>query len=250
MTVQIDQGNRTAIIPARVGSKGVPQKNIKLLQGYPLIAYSIILARYSQQIDRVIVSTDSEEIAEIARKYGAEVPFLRPKKYAEDCSGDIEFINHALHWFMDNEGSVPEYLIHLRPTTPLREVEIVDTAISTIMKREEATSLRSAHLASESPYKWFLKNENEYFTALSEKITLDEANEGRQGFPNVYIPDGYVDVLKSQFIIEQQLLHGDRMIAFESPCCYEVDTIEDFSYLEYKIKQQGSWIYDVLTKLD
>lgn len=248
MQFQIDIGNRTAIIPARGGSIGVPKKNIKLLKGYPLIAYSIILAKSAKNIDRVIVSTDSKEIAQIASSYGAEVPFLRPKEYAADQSGDIEFVNHALQWFMENEGKVPEYLIHLRPTTPLRSVEIVDRAIAEIADCPEATSLRSAHLASESPYKWFLKDMRGNFISIAHGLTTDKANEGRQGFQAVYIPDGYVDVLKSKFIMEQKLLHGNYMMAFESPFCCEVDTADDFDFIDYQIQKYGSQLYNELQK--
>ena len=108
-----------AIIPARGGSKGVPRKNIKLLKGFPLIAYSIVAAKMSKMTDRVIVSTDSQEISDIAQKYDAEVPFLRPAEYAHDRSPDIDFVRHAIDWFAKNESNQPELFVHLRPTTPL-----------------------------------------------------------------------------------------------------------------------------------
>ncbi len=106
-----------AIIPARGGSKGVPKKNIRLLAGHPLIAYSIVAARRCRRIDSVIVSTDSQEIADVSRAYGAEVPFLRPKELAQDRSADIDFIRHALDWFEEHDHVEPEMLVHLRPTT-------------------------------------------------------------------------------------------------------------------------------------
>ncbi|MBT6052972.1 MAG: acylneuraminate cytidylyltransferase family protein, partial [Candidatus Scalindua sp.] len=124
---------KIAIIPARSGSKGVPRKNIYFLGGHPLIAYTIAAAVLSSYIERVIVSTDSEEIAGIARDYGAEVPFLRPLEFARDHSSDREYLLHTMQWFQDSEGHVPEYWVHLRPTTPLREVGIVDQAILEIM---------------------------------------------------------------------------------------------------------------------
>ena len=118
-----------AIIPARSGSKSVAHKNIKLLSGHPLIAYSIAAAQLSKSIGRIIVSTDSEHYAGIAKKYGAEVPFIRPAKLSEDKSGDREFLEHAMEWMAENEGFQPEYWVHLRPTTPLREPRIIDEAI-------------------------------------------------------------------------------------------------------------------------
>ena len=123
-----------AIIPARSGSKSLVDKNIKLLSGHPLIAYSIAAARLSREIDRVIVSTNSEKYADIARKYGAEVPFIRPDRYSTDVPTDRDFLIHAMKWFKENEDNVPEYWVHLRPTTPLRIPEIIDDAINIIMK--------------------------------------------------------------------------------------------------------------------
>ena len=235
-----------AIIPARGGSKGVPGKNIRDLEGYPLIAYSIVASILSEKIDRVIVSTDSEEIADIARKYGAEVPFMRPAQYASDTSGDIEFVEHFINRMSELEGSLPEYIVHIRPTTPLRDVEIVDEAIEACMSDKECCSLRSAHLASESPFKWFVKNEDGYFGSMSGNISNEDLNGGRQAFSDVYIPDGYVDVLKTEFILDNGILHGDKMLAFESPMCYEVDTLDDLELIRYMIRKSGSALYDYL----
>lgn len=235
-----------ALIPARGGSKGVPGKNIRSLKGYPLIAYSIIAAKLSKQIDRIIVSTDSEEIASVAKMYGAEVPFLRPADLAADLSGDIGFVSHAIEWFHKNEDEIPEYIVHLRPTTPFREIEIVDSAIDKIVRASEATSLRSGHLASESPFKWFEINEKGYFESICKGLSNEEANNGRQGFPDVYIPDGYVDVIKTDFVISHGILHGERMLGYESPTCIEVDTEDDFVMLEYQIERFGSKLYDYL----
>ena len=109
-----------AIIPARSGSKSLMDKNIKLLSGHPLIAYSIAAAKLSKGIDRIIVSTNSEKYADIARQYGAEVPFIRPDRYSTDTSTDRDFLIHAMKWLKENEDTLPEYWVHLRPTTPLR----------------------------------------------------------------------------------------------------------------------------------
>lgn len=237
---KIDYNSVVGLIPARGGSKGVPKKNIKLLSDYPLIAYSIVAGKESSCINRVIVSTDSEEIAETARSFGAEVPFLRPQEYAADKSGDMEFVEHFIKYMADNEGIIPEYIVHLRPTTPLREVSVMDEAIRTCMNDRECCSLRSAHMASESPYKWFLKSDSGYFKPMKDGITNDEANLGRQKFPDVFVPDGYVDVLKTSYIINNYKLHGEKMLAFESPFCAEVDTLDDFEYLDFQISKKGS----------
>jgi N-acylneuraminate cytidylyltransferase len=241
----IDKDVVIAVIPARGGSKGVPKKNLRLLYGHPLIAYSIAACKLSGCIARVIVSTDSEEIAGVARQYCAEVPFLRPAYLAEDTSTDFEFIEHFINWLYVNEHRVPEYIAHIRPTTPLRNVRIVDDAIRAIKSNEEATSLRSAHKASESPYKWFIKR-GEYYASIVDGLKNDAANNARQHFPDAFIPDGYVDVLKTKFIIDNEILHGDKIIGFESPVCVEVDTISDFEYLEYLCKIDKPELLDYL----
>lgn len=242
----INDNSIIALIPARGGSKGVPKKNIRSLKGYPLIAYSIIAAKLSKLIDRVIISTDSEEIASIAKVYGAEVPFLRPADLAGDLSGDIGFVSHAIEWFYKNENEIPGYIVHLRPTTPLREEKIVDAAIEKIMNAPQATSLRSGHLAPESPFKWLELNEEGYFESICKGLSNDEANSGRQMFPDVYIPDGYVDVIKTDFVINSGILHGENMLGYRSPMCVEVDTEDEFMMLEYQIEKSESRIYNYL----
>ena len=235
--------NLIAVIPARSGSKGVPNKNIKLLGGIPLIAFSIIAAKMMPSVSRVIVSTDSNEYAEIAKFYGAEVPFLRPLDISGDKSTDSDLFLHALNWFKENENSIPEYLLHLRPTTPLRDPQIMEQAVKLFLENNEiATSLRSGHNAPESPYKWFLKDDNNFFKGLRDDLTPEKVNLPRQSFPSVYVPDGYIDVLKSTVILNSGTLHGDKMLVFESPYCVEVDTKDDFEYLEFQIEREGSTI--------
>jgi N-acylneuraminate cytidylyltransferase len=240
-----------AVIPARSGSKGVPGKNIKLLGGIPLFAFSIIAAKMMPSVSRIIVSTDSNEYAEIAKFYGAEVPFLRPSDISGDKSTDYDLFLHALNWFKENENSIPEYLLHLRPTTPLRDPQIMEQAVKLFLENNEtATSLRSGHNAPESPYKWFLKDEDNYFMGLRDDLTPEKVNLPRQSFPSVYIPDGYIDVLKSSVIINSGTLHGNKMLVFESPYCVEVDTKDDFEYLEFQIEREGSTILNFHKKIN
>lgn len=243
----IDYDDVVALIPARGGSKGVPRKNIRPLNGHPLIAYSIVAALQSKYIKRTVVTTDSSEIAGISSAYGADVPFIRPQEYSTDASGDIEFVEHFIRFVADNEHKIPEYIVHLRPTTPLRDVVMMDKGIEACMTDMECCSLRSAHKAPESPYKWFLMDENGYFRSVAE-LSNDEANGGRQRFPDVFIPDGYVDVLKASYIIRNDKLHGKNMLAFESPFCTEIDTIDDFEYLEYDIQTKGSSLCEFLER--
>jgi N-acylneuraminate cytidylyltransferase len=123
-----------AIIPARSGSKGVPDKNIRSLGGQSLIAYSIQAGLLAKNVDRVIVSTDSESYAAIAKECGAEVPFLRPAEISTDSSTDYEFVKHALDWLKTSEGKMPEFIVHLRPSTPLRDPAVVSAAVEAFRK--------------------------------------------------------------------------------------------------------------------
>ena len=227
-----------AVIPARAGSKGVVDKNIRLLGQHPLIAYSIAAAQLASEIDRVIVSTDSEQYADIAREYGAEIPFLRPPEISGDCSGDYEWTKHLLGWMEENEGHFPKYLVHLRPTTPLRDPAFIEKAIERISLDNYATALRSIHEMSETAYKT-VEIDRDYLKCIcSGSLDLDAANQPRQMFPKTYIANGYVDIYKSSYVVENKKILGDRVIAYVTPRIFEVDTLEDFDYLEYQMAKK------------
>ena len=235
-----------SIIPAREGSKGVPGKNIKLLGGYPLIAYSITVSKLCKKIHRTVVSTDSEKIAELSLRYNAEVPFIRPKEFSRDTSPDIEFVLHAIRWFQEKEGQIPEYLVHLRPTTPLRTPDLVDNAISAIKNNSNATSLRSVHELNEAPEKYFRINKRGYLTGLFPDDPRPEYyNLPRQYFLPAYHPNGYVDIIKTEYVLGNNKLHGAKMIGFVTPKMTEVDTIEDFKFLEFEI-EKGNFLLNYL----
>jgi len=225
-----------AIIPARSGSKGVIDKNIRRIGSYPLVSYSIKAALQANCISRVIVSTDSEKYADIAKSYGAEVPFLRPGEISGDQSLDNDFFEHAISWLDNNDGFVPEYIVHLRPTTPLRDPDVIDAAIQKYIC-SDATSLRSAHQMSESAYKAF-KIEGGYLSRMCGKgSNLDASNLGRQQYPVTYDANGYVDVVRTEMIINEKKLHGDHVMAYLTERSYEVDEESDIELLEYVIQK-------------
>ena len=236
-----------AIVPARSGSKGISDKNIKNLAGHPLLAYSVAVARLAEIVP-VIVSTDSEEYAEIAERYGAKVPFIRPADISKDKSTDYQFMYHAMEWYKSNERTIPEYWLHLRPTTPLRDPKVLKSAVSYIAGHPKATSLRSGHEAPESPFKWFLKDKEGYFKGLRNDLTPEKVNMPRQTFSKMYNPDGYIDIVRSSHVLNSETLHGNKMLVFESPRCTEIDTVTDFEYLEYEIKQLSSTLLTWLDK--
>ena len=232
------------IIPARAGSKGVPQKNIINLGGHPLLAYSIGVAKLSKFINRIIVTTDSKKYADIARRYGAEIPFLRPKKYAGDLSLDIEFFRHALNWLENNEGYVPDLIIHLRPITPLRDYRVVDKAILEILADKKATALRSTHLSNNTGYKIFRKKGDyiNFFGKEDFKEGEEYYNRPRQALPATYNPNGYVDIILPKTLKKTGTLHGKRIRAFITKRAVDIDCIEDVEFAK-KLLKDKEYIY-------
>ena len=230
-----------ALIPARSGSKGVPGKNIKPLAGFPLIAYSIKAALKSKLIDRVIVSTDSEEYANIAREYGAEVPFLRPSELSGDKAADTDFFKHAIDWFTENEGEVPEYFAHLRPTTPLREPNVIDTALKSFIG-SDFTALRSVHKMTESSYKSFEIEDGKLKCLCGGNFDIESANLARQAYPSTYDANGYIDVVRSEMVIQKNLIHSDRVQAYVTDVSYEIDELSDIDFLEYLINKSPTLV--------
>ena len=236
--------NIVAIIPARSGSKSIIDKNIKKLSGHPLLAYSIAAAKKSKKINKVIVSTDSKQYAEIAKHYGAEVPFLRPSKISDDKSSDFEFISHSLDQFKKMKFN-PDYIVHLRPTTPIREPYILDKAISFFQNNKDFHSLRSVHLMSESSYKTLEIHDGTLkpLSFLNEEFF--DANAPRQSLPDTYQANGYIDVLSTSFILKNHEIHGKKILPFVTKPAYELDLLEDLDYLEYQISKSS----DIIKKL-
>lgn len=237
-----------AIIPARGGSKGIAKKNIIELGGHPLIAYAIAAAKLSNIIGRVVVSTDDKEIARIAQKYGAEVPFMRPEKISGDQAQDIDFVKHALNWFKENEGFEPEYIVHLRPTTPLRDPKIIDQAIKNIISSSQATSLRSAHELKESPHKFFEIKDGFFEGLFPEDQRTDYHNLPRQSFPKAHHPNGYVDVIKTETVKNLDAIHGSKILPFVTPFMVELDGLDDLDYIKFDLARGNYEIREFLNK--
>ena len=208
-------GGVLALIPARSGSKSVPGKNLRDLLGKPLLAYSIEHASQCRLIDRVIVTTDSREIASVARTFGAETPFLRPADIASDHSLDVEFHLHALQWLQEHEGYRPRFVVNLRPTHPVRRPETIDRAIETFAAAADADSLRSVKLAALSPYKMWRLDEQGYALPVATLEEIPEPfNMPRQSLPLVYWQDCYVDITRPEVVFEQRSTSGRRILPF------------------------------------
>ena len=231
-----------AIIPARKGSKKVPRKNIRLLCGKPLIYYAIEACQKSKLITRTIVSTDSKEIAKIARQFGAEVPFLRPKKISQDLSNDIEFLTHALNWLKKNEEYMPDIVLRVPPTSPLRTAAHLDQGIKILLNDPKADAVRPVIEAPKHPYKmWKIKGD--YLVSLLPKsfTKIEEPyNLVRQRLPEVYIHTGAMDVMRRNTILKLKSTSGKRLRYFfmDGKDSINIDSELDFMVAEILMKQR------------
>ncbi len=231
-----------AIIPARGGSKGLPRKNVLPLLGHPLIAYSILAAQESNLVSRTIISTDDVEIATVCKKYGAEVPFMRPTEIAEDWSVDLEVFTHALQWLKDNEGYVPDMVIQLRPTSPVRLTGLIDTCIQKLIDNPDADSLRIITPTPITPYKmWVVPDETKPMKPLLALDGIDEPfNQLRQTLPKVYWQIGTLDVIRTNVITEQKRMSGNTILhhIVDNSLAVDIDDIGSFDKAAEVIFQQ------------
>lgn len=228
------RGGVLALIPARGGSKGIPRKNVLEIAGRPLIAWSIGQALASDRITRVVVSTDDEEIAAVAARWGAEVPFLRPREYAHDLSPDIDVVRHALQHLAATESYEPELVVHLRPTGPVRRVQDIDAAVDLLASRPDADAVRSVSLARQTPYKmWRVHDDGTMEPLLRLPGVPDCQSLPRQLLPRVHWQNGYVDVLRPRAVLEKNSMWGERVLAFVVEMeLFDLDYPEDIAPVE------------------
>lgn len=228
-----------AIIPARSGSKGVPQKNIRLLNGKPLISYAIEVALKSPSVERVIVSTDDEEIAKIVKEYGAEAPFLRPAELAGDHVPDQPVFQHVLKWLEVNERYSPEYALNMRCTTPLKIVADVENVVKELVN-SKCDSVRTMTRVEGiyHPY-WMYKEKGGLARPFIEDINLSEYYQ-RQLLPPVYRINGVVDGIKRSVAMNSYNFYGDTMSIVEVPeeRSHDIDTEIDFEFIEFLMKRR------------
>jgi CMP-N-acetylneuraminic acid synthetase len=223
-----------ALVTARSGSKGIPDKNLKQIGNHSLLEWSIKSALKSSQVTEVFLSTDSVDYAKLGESFGAIVPFLRPTELASDTAVDLDVFKH----FLTKIKELPKAIVHIRPTTPLRNPQIISDAVIKFMElKNEITSLRSVHEMSESAYKTFEVSDQGLLKSIASVADGDKANLPRQAFPKTYQANGYVDVLNPEFILKEHKLHGDKIFAFKTPVVTEVDTLSDLEYLNWEVQQ-------------
>lgn len=234
-----------ALIPARGGSKGIPRKNVRNFAGYPLIAWSIAAAKQSELVTRVIVSTDDEEIASVAREFGAETPFLRPSKFAEDSTTDLPVFEHALQWLAENENYHPEIVVQLRPTSPIRPRGLVDDAINILLNHKDANSVRGVVSAGQNPHKmWRISGDphsgagNGPMKNLLDVPGIQEPyNAPRQILPPIYWQTGHIDAIRAETITKGGSMSGGVIypIIIDSRYTVDIDNLQDWARYEHLV---------------
>jgi N-acylneuraminate cytidylyltransferase len=229
-----------ALIPARGGSKSIPRKNIKLLAGYPLLAYSIAAALHSQLVTRTIVSTDDEEIARIAQQYGAEAPFLRPPEFALDSTTDLPVFTHAVEWLAENESYQPDILVQLRPTSPIRPPDLVDQAVQILLDHPYSDSVRGVIPSGQNPYKMWQINDAGHMTPLLSLPGVPEPfNAPRQELPQTFWQTGHIDAIRLATILKKNSLSGEVIypLLIDPRYAIDIDTQRDWQRAEWIITQ-------------
>ena len=227
------------LIVARGGSKSIPKKNIKLLGGKPLIAYTIEKAKAAKYIDRLILSTDDEEIAEVAKKYGCEVPFMRPKELAQDDTKDYPVFTHALEWLRDNENWKPDFVVHLRPTHPFRKTEHIDQGIEMLADHPGADAVWTVGIPPVTPYKMFFVGDDGF---LKPALTIADEKETftwpRQRLPKVYNHYGQVNVTRYETVMDKKSMCGENIFPiFLEGEVFDIDSLLDWEMAEFLIKK-------------
>ena len=236
-----------ALIPARSGSKSVPHKNIREIDGKPMLVYSIEHALASKYINKVIVSTDSEEYAEIARAAGAEVPFIRPQEYATDTALDIDVFCHALTTLKSASGYIPDLVVQLRPTYPIREVSDIDNMIRMMLEDESIDSVRTVAPAKEIAHKMWCLSEDGLMQPILKDIP-EAYNMPRQQLPKIMYQNACIDVVRSHVILKQHSMSGKKIAGYQMSRNFDIDAEDEFrKAAEYlKIKQGGRrFVFDI-----
>jgi N-acylneuraminate cytidylyltransferase len=229
------------IVGARSGSKSIPNKNIKPLLGKPLIGWIIRAAKKSKLVDRLIVSTDSTEYAEIAKQYGAEVPFLRPAEISGDKAPDITYLTHAVEWFEKNEAFKPDIILRLPASSPLCKTESIDACIQYLINDPEVTSSRTVTEASKHPYKLWKIKDNDLIPFIPKKEAgyTEPSNMPRQDFVPAY---EHTDVIAVRYntLMKENLLTGRKVKyhMLDKLDAVDIDTEIDFQLAELLLNRR------------
>ncbi len=226
-----------AIIPARGGSKGLPGKNIIKLGGKPLIAWSIEAAQHSAVFDRVIVSTDDQKIAKVAKEYGAELPWLRPAKFAEDSSSIIDALVYEINKLQVEQNYIPDLIMLLQPTAPLRTSQDIIDAVELYCEKN-ASSVISVCEAQNHPY-LVKKIDSEGKLLNFMEVSFPETQMNRQNLPPAYTLNGSIYLFRRDLFLKDKTLYGNPTYPYIMPQSrsYDIDTKEDLDFVRMQFEQ-------------
>jgi CMP-N-acetylneuraminic acid synthetase len=224
-----------AVVPARGGSKGIPRKNLQLLAGRPLVAHAVQTGLATTRVSRVVCSTDDTEIADVARAAGAEVPFLRPAELAQDNSEDWVVFVHALSWLAQHDAWVPDLVVNLRPTSPMRTPTHVDDAIQLLLETG-ADSVKAMCLARQHPHKmWLRRPDSRVEPFLKTPFRLARGPDvPRSQLEDIYWQNGVVDVTRREVILDRGVMIGPRVagLVTQPEDSIDIDTPLDLALAE------------------
>ena len=226
------------IIPARGGSKGLPGKNIKELCGKPLIAWSIESGLKSKYLDEVIVTTDSKDIANIAKQYGASVPFLRPDVLANDTATSFDAIKHTIEFYKNEMKKEFDYIVLLEPTSPLREARDIDIAIEQLFNSNADSIVGICKTEDQNPAFLVFKNEKDFISGYENH---DMKVLRRQDIKDVYFFEGTIYISKTDVLLNKKTFYHENTIGYVVPKykSLEIDDIDDFIMVEAIMKHKG-----------
>lgn len=232
------------LILARGGSKGIPGKNVKMLHGKPLIAYTVIEALRSKSISRLVLSTDDDEIARVAREFGAEVPFVRPAELAEDHVLDLPVCQHCLQWLDNKEGYRPDIVVHLRPTAPMRTAAHIDQCVERLIASPEADSVRTVCAAPQHPLKMWRLDGDMLVPFVPETVfeISEPYNRPRQSLPDAYVQNGSVDVVRAPVILAGSMTGVQvKGVVMEESESVNIDSHTDWLVAEFEMRDRTTF---------
>jgi len=227
-----------AIIPARGGSKGLPSKNIKMICGKPLIAWTIEAGLKSKYLDEVMVTTDYQKIADVAKEFGASTPFLRPNDLASDTATSFEAIEHAIDFYRKKLNQEFDLVVLLEPTSPLRIANDIDTAIEMLMNSTAESIVGICRTEDQNPAFLTYKDENNFIRGYE---TTEMKVLRRQDINDVYFFEGTVYISETNALLHKKTFYHNKTIGYEVPKykSLEIDDIYDFVMVEAIMQHKG-----------
>lgn len=233
------------VITARGGSKGVPRKNIKMLGGIPLVAYKIIAAQKCHYENRIIVSTDDEEIAEVCRKYGAEVPFMRPEELATDSASSVDVVMHAMNWIIENSNEKYDYVCMLEPSSPFASYRDFDEAIKLIVESRADTLLGMKEVEVSTNFIHSLDKRgglSEFYYAIKDLPSIRRQDQKKE-----YTMNGCMYIAKWDYFMKNKIFHSENSVPYIMPeeTSIEIDTPLNYEFacriIESGLIDMGLW---------